>query len=213
MSYSTLADLKSYLGIDSGLTADDDLLTSLLDAATAYIESPAGTGRRFSASASVRYFDAVHDTDWSTSAWRAFDRSQTPGLALGRTLYLGDDLCAITSIVNGDGTTVTSSQYLTLPRNLSPYAAIQLRLSSNVAWAWQTDPADAIAITGIWAYSATPPADIQHACRRIAAWMYRQKDAANDPDRPMVSPDGVTLFPGGMPRDVQAIMQSYRRYV
>lgn len=211
MAYVTVADLKSYLGITA--SSDDALLQSFLDAATAYIESPMGAGRSFQAGSSTRVFDAVRDTDWNPAVYAAFDRSQTPGLAMGRTLYLDDDLCQITSIVNGDGTTITSNQYLTLPRNRAPYYAIQLRLSANIAWAWQADPAAAITVTGVWAYSATPPADIQHACRRLAAWMYRQKDTASDPDRPMVSPDGVTLLPATVPKDVQTILTGYRRYV
>lgn len=211
MSYVALPDLKSYLGITS--STDDTLLQAFLDAATAYIESPAGAGRLFQAGSTTRTFDAIANTDWAPPMSGVSDHTQTPGLLIGRTLYLDDDLCQITSITNGDGTAVLPDQYTTLPRNGGPWYAIQLKTSANLAWTWQDDPVGAIAVTGVWAYSVTPPADIQHACRRLAAWMYRQKDTPNDPDRPMVSPDGVTLLPATIPKDVQTILLGYRRYV
>ena len=36
---------------------------------------------------------------------------------------------------------------------------------------------DAISITGRWAWSLTAPPDIAQACARLAAFLYKQRDA------------------------------------
>ncbi|GIV82782.1 MAG: hypothetical protein KatS3mg051_2136 [Anaerolineae bacterium] len=191
MAYATLAELKAYLGITG--TTDDMLLTDLLVRSQAIID--AATQRTFEATAdSTRYLDAVEDVD-------------------GRVLWLDrvGDLAQITSITNGDGSSVASSEYVTEPRNQAPYYAIQLKASSSVAWTYSDSPENAIAITGRWAYSVTPPDDIVHACIRLAAYLYRQKDNATDLDRPVIA-GNVTLLPAQLPADIQSLLAPYRRW-
>ena len=139
---------------------------------------------------------------------RTFDAQQD---VAGRTLYLDADLCAITSITNGDGAAITALQVVSEPRNHAPYYALTLKASAGLAWTYETDPEDAISVIGRWAYSTTPPADIEQACVRLAAWLYRQKDSSSDLDRPMVSMDGATLLPAQIPADVQRMLQPYVR--
>lgn len=183
MAYATLYDLQTYLGIDEA--ADDTLLTSLLTRAQAAIDSR--TRRTFEAAAdSVRRFDE-----------RAIG---------GRLLYLDADLCAITSVVNGDGVTIAGAEYTTEPRNAQPWHALVLRPSSPYAWDGVTGD---IAITGRWAYSTNAPQDIAHACIRLAAWMYRQKDNTGG-DLPMIAGD-VTILPSRLPADVAELLDPYVR--
>jgi hypothetical protein len=189
--YATLDQLKTYVGATD--TTDDLLLTDCLTRAQAMIDS--ATSRRFEAAAdSTRTFDGVVDVSRG-----------------GRTLWLDGDLCALTSITNGDGGSVTPVQVVSEPRNSTPYYALTLKASSGLVWTYETDPEDAISVTGRWAYSVTPPADIEQACIRLAAWLYRQKDSSADLDRPVVSADGATLMPAQVPADVQAILKLYRR--
>lgn len=186
MAYLGVADFKSYRGIDR--PDDDVLITSLIAAAQEAIDTY--TGRTFEADAdTTRTFDAECDVD-------------------GRTLWLDEDLAAVTSITNGDGTTVTSAQYTTKPRNHTPYYAIELKHSASVAWVWEDDPADAISVTGKWAYSAEPPADIVQAARVLVNYWYTQKDAGSF-EVTAVPGAGVVQVPQGFPSAVKHLLDRY----
>ena len=185
MAYVTVIELKRYLGIDADNTADDALLSDMVQRAQAVIEHR--TGRTFEAAAdTVRTFGA----DSVDGAW----------------LWLDGDLCAVTSVVNGDGATVAAEQYAVRPTNRRPWFALLLRPAASVAW--DASSGD-IAITGRWAYSTTPPADVVQATVRLAAWLYRQKDnTAND--SPMLAGDTLIL-PSRLPADVVELLQPYRQ--
>lgn len=188
MAYATLAELKAYLGFDNSTrvsTQENDLLTSLLARAQASVDGMCQ--RTFEAST-----DTVHHFD---------------GRAIGgRVLYLDGDLCAITSVVNGDGITVAGTAYTTEPRNVTPWHALVLRPTADIAWDGVT--AD-IAITGKWAHSTSAPADVVQATIRLAAWMYRQKDNTGN-DQPMIA-GNVTILPSRLPADVTEMLQPYKR--
>jgi len=81
-----------------------------------------------------------------------------------------------------------------------------------VSWTYDEDHENAITIVGKWAYSATAPADITHACTRLAAYLYRQKDNAGDMDRAIVA-GNATILPAKLPSDVAEILKPYRRLV
>lgn len=197
MSYCSLADFKAYRGIATATTTDDTLITTLLAAAQAMIDRHCH--RTFEASAdATKHFDGVENV-WG------------PGR---RTLWLGGaDLCAITSVTNGDDTAVAPTDYVTEPRNSTPYYALTLKASKGIVWTYEDDPENAIAIVGKWAYSVTAPADIAHACKRLAAYLYDQKDNAADLDRPMVINGNTTVLPARMPADVKDILAPYVRIV
>lgn len=190
MPYATLADVKLYRGIEPEVDDDDALLSILIERAQAAIDRH--TGRTFEAlTASTMYFDAVRDV--------SEDR---------RTLYLDDDLCGVVSIVNGSGRAVTD--YVTVPRNHTPYREIRIKASADELWTYEDDPEDAIAISGYWAYSMTPPADIQQATIRLATYMYVQKDASSF-DVTAYPDMGMMQVPQGMPRDVRETLDRYVR--
>jgi len=192
MAYTTPATVKTYLGI--GSATDDVLLGTLVNAAQSAIDQY--TRRVFECTtATAKLHDAVLDTD---------GRRQT--------LYLRDDLCTITAVVNGDGVTLTAAQYITLPGYETPYYALKLKLSAQTAWTFITDPEGAISITGKWAYSATAPADVVQAATRLAAWMYRQKDAQVF-EGTAFSELGVMRVRMDIPSDVKALLDPYKRLV
>lgn len=182
--YATLADLTAYLGIDTS-TADDGLLSQFLTRAQAAVDGICH--RTFEASAdSTRHYDYRSVDDY--------------------TLYLDADLCAITSVVNGDGITIGAASYTTEPRNMTPFYALRLREVVGLAWdGWNSD----IAVTGRFGYSTQAPADVAHATVRLAAWMYRQKDNTGS-DAPMIAGD-VTILPARIPSDVEALLAPYMR--
>lgn len=189
MAYCTATECKTYLGITTA--TDDALLATLIAAAQAYIDAKLGFS--FEASADTEHtFDAVADVD-------------------GYALTFDAWCCDIASVTNGDGTTVTSSQYVTEPRNSTPFYAIRLKSSASVSWTYSTDPEDAITVDGKWGWSETAGDDIRQACIRLVAWLYRQKDTSADADRPLLTGDGNIIMPSAFPADVMTYLRPYRR--
>ena len=190
MAYCGVDELKEYLGVTGA--ADDAMLLTLLSAAQRTIDSYCA--RTFEATAdTVRTFDSQRDVD-------------------GYTLTVDSDLCSITSIVNGDGTTISNSHYVTEPRNETPYYAIRLKVSAGKVWTSTVagDSENAITITGKWAYSTSAPSDIAHVCKRLAAYIYRQKDNAGDLDRAVIAGNS-TILPAQIPSDIKLMLAPYRR--
>lgn len=197
MAYADAATLKQYLGATS--SDDDALLTALIARAQKAIDNYCR--RTFEASTdSTKYLDGVYP------------------YVNGRYLYLSEvgDICAITSITNGNSTSVASTAYVTEPRNIiansEPIRAIKLKDNSTVFWTWTGTPEAALTVTGKWAYSVTAPADIVHATIRLAAYYYHQKDAGVY-DVTAAPELGQIIVPQGMPRDVERVLQPYRRLV
>ena len=195
MAYTTWSDVKAYLGTTATTQSSDySLISDLRIRAQKVIDIY--TGREFDGSATTRYFTVGEDTD-------------------GRELYLDKDLCKITKIKsNCDGTTVTinSTEYITLPRNETPYYMIRLLSSTTNSWDYTDDPENGIQIKGSWYYSTSIPEDIQQAAVRLTAYYYRQKDA-NVFDVTAIPEAGVIEIPQGIPRDVKMILDPYRKII
>tara|TARA_R100001082_G_scaffold111276_1_gene94652 strand:- start:6256 stop:6855 length:600 start_codon:yes stop_codon:yes gene_type:complete len=194
VALTTTAKVKTYLGISS--SGDDTLIGDLIANAQSIIESY--TGRVFDVSGdTTKKFDAKLDVD-------------------GRMLYFSDQLeiaAAPTTVTNGDGSTLTAdTDFVYLPRNRFPAYGLEL-LPSSSAW-WQGNSsgndANAISIVAKWGYSVSGsvPADIQQACIRLTAFLYRQRETNSDGDRPLIV-DGVTILPSALPRDVTRILSPY----
>lgn len=187
MAYASAAECKQYLGIS--VSTDDTLIDSLIERAQGIIDSY--TSRTFEAATATKYFDVDHVD--------------------GKYLYLyGYDLLGVTTLTNGDEdtTVITSAHYKLMPRNETPKWAIKLDDDTD----WELYDADSeIVVTGTWGYATTAPYDIAHACVRLTAFLYRQKDTSADIDRPFVTGDGVTIMPSALPQDVKSILDTYRR--
>lgn len=183
--YCTISDLKGYLGISA--TTDDALLYECVLRAQKAIEKR--TGRVFEVPAdTTRYLDAEADV-------------------VGRLLLLRGEYAKLTSITNGDGTTVSASNYVTEPRNGTPFYAVTLKSSANVVWTYTDDPENAITVVGRAGYSIVPPDDIVIACLRWAAHMYRAKDA--QVMETMMTEQGIIAVQTGIPRDVYELIRGY----
>lgn len=195
MPYTTAAAVKTYLGITS--STDDALLTSLIERAQASIDRY--THRTFeAASDTTKRFDAEYDVSESYTR-------------LDWTPY-GLDLCQITSVVNGDGTTISASSYVTEPRNETPYFALKLKVSSGLYFMYDNldDHENAIQITGRWAYSITAPAEIVSVCIEMVALMYKRRDSNSDINRPVIA-GNATILPAGLSRESIDILTSLKR--
>ena len=188
MAYITLADAKEYLSIPTLTTSDDDLLTDLIGAAQDAIDKI--TGETFEAAKNTdKKFDAIENVE-------------------GRLLRFGEFCASIDEVTNGDGVEVTSSEYVTVPANKPPYYAIKLLASAGKSWTYVTDPENAITVSAKWAYTATPEAHIKQACKRLVAWLYRQKDTSGEYDRPLLTGDGNVLMPSSIPSDILSLLRA-----
>lgn len=94
-----------------------------------------------------RRFDERIETRYYTA------RSRERGGALdGQTLVLDDDLRAITTLTNGDSSTIAASAYLLLPRSEDAKTAVFLTHDGNAYWRFTNDAVEAIAVLGTWGY-------------------------------------------------------------
>jgi len=136
-SYATLAELKSYITArgQSAIatdTSDDAVLDNLLEGASRAIDG--ATNRHFYPTVETRYYCVPEPTD--------------------SELMLDDDLLAITTLTNGDSDSISSSDYILLPRNFYPKYSIKLKESSDISWEWDSEGNDewVISVLGFWGY-------------------------------------------------------------
>jgi len=126
-TYATLADLRQVLGLTGAQTQDDDLLLRLVDAASRLIERH--TGRRFYPARRLHRY-TVGD----------------PAI-----LPLRDDLLALASLTNGDGTPIAPEACHLHPSDGPVWTIIALD-RTRAAFVHTGDPVDAIALDGTWGY-------------------------------------------------------------
>jgi len=122
-------------------------------------------------------------------------------------LHLRAPLAQVTQIVNGDGTTLTSSQYRLLPRNrIGPAWAVET--IGGTTWSF-SDLDSEIQVTGRWGYSVTPPNPVVEATAMLAAWMFKRYQGALQDRFP--SPDlGEMIYSEAMPKQVRALLETYQ---
>ncbi len=125
------------------------------------------------------------------------------------------DLLTITTLTNGDdaSTVIPNTEYWLTDANGGrnygpPYHGIRLKVDSTYSWEFDTDYW--VSVLGTWGYSTTAPNDIVHACIRLAAYYYRQKDAQVF-DVTAMPEQGQMVIPQGIPRDVERLLGPYVR--
>lgn len=129
--YATLTDLRRYVNIgDIESTSDDVLLVGLARNASRMIDD--ACMRRFYPLAETKYYD----------------RSGA------RRLWLYDDLLAVTTLTNGDGTTIASTAYVLDPYNYTPKFQLRLLRSQGIVWQVSStgDDERAISLAATWGY-------------------------------------------------------------
>lgn len=146
--YATVTDVRLGTLIESG-NADDALILFYIRQASKDIHDIAQC--TFSPRIETHYYDAPNlGGSWPQLA---ADRYTLDTKAVGgRTLNLMDDLLELTTLTNGDGTTIASSQYVLEPYNESSKNRLTLLRSSTVNFV-QNASADwqrVISILGVW---------------------------------------------------------------
>lgn len=190
--YITLAEFKLWADppgtVFDANANDDSIIEKLIEAASRRIDLM--SGRRFYASTETHYFD----------------------IPSGRELRLRDDLLSVTTFLNGDGTTISSSDYALVDYNITPYYAIRLTEYSSVNWQLSATSGTekALSIAGSWGYSTTAPLDIQEACFEIAKNAYNRRTGQGD-QVARITAAGVVLSPADIPGWIRDLMNNYKR--
>lgn len=138
-SYATLAEYKAFVTARGQSittdTADDAVIERLLKAASRYLDN--ATGRFYYPYIQTRYFSLPDEEEED-----------------GRSLEMDEDLLEVITLLNGDGTTIPSTEYTLRPRNITPYSYLRLNDSSTYVWTADSSGStlDVISITGIWGF-------------------------------------------------------------
>lgn len=195
--YATLAQFKSLKGIKSDDVVDDVLIEELITRASRAIDGI--TGKWFYATGSTARYYRVPDS---------------------RELKLDAALLTVTTLTNGDGTTIASTEYALLPRNRPQKTCIRLHDRSTNVWQIATSTNDdyPITVTGTWGYvsrAATDPESVmiinntEFACLQMALnWYNERKGQAAG--QVQVTGAGVVITPyGAVPKAAYDVISQY----
>jgi len=187
--YATLAQFKSWNKIGSTDADDDTVIESCIESASRFIDIE--TGRTFYARTETRKYSVPSDL---------------------RALVLDDDLLTITTLTNGDGNTIASSEYNLWPVNTSPYRRIILKSASTTFWLQDSSSnVDyVISVAGTWGYVAATPTDIYTICLIAANAYYKRRAGESTSSVARVTAMGVVLTPQDMPGIVADTIRSYK---
>lgn len=113
------------------------------------------TNRHFAPRIETHYFDVPHGNPYlGAIAYSAYVDSFRSGRSPIKEILFDDDLLALTTLLNGDGTTIASTDYLLEPYNRYPKRSVRLKETSTVAW--QSDSAGSyesvVSVSGIWGF-------------------------------------------------------------
>jgi len=182
-----LALLRNYQGIERD--SSNALLSRAISVAIKWIEGK--IHRQLEAQTESRYFE---------------QEATVPGDPL--TLELDRDLLSITTLTDAAGTVIPASEYWLLPRGADHFDRIRLKAGSAYSWQWPLDGWAEVA--GSWGYCSTIPGDLEQAILRLAAFLFRQKDAQifDVVAEPSV---GTITVPQGFERSVADILRAHKR--
>jgi hypothetical protein len=204
--YATEADYKMYVpgGILSTSANDDLMIDACIETASRRID--AETGTQWYGSTGTRYFDVPRN------------------LVLGK-LWLDMPCMSITAFTNGNGSTISSTLYVTLPANTTPFTSIQLIQSMGVQWlpSGTGNYLQAISIAGVWGETAlypsssttavAVPTDLKLVCLEIARALYGHRTGKIAPtETTKMTPAGVVItLPTGVPPFAYDTIACHRR--
>jgi hypothetical protein len=195
MSYATLAEFKSAIGIASTDTADDTPLQSVLDATDALIDLYTDRKQGFGTATETRYYNA---TEWN--------------------YCIVDDLVSITTLTtddNGDGTYPTTwtagTDYNLAPGNaaLDGWPYTQIDASVTYPRNFPRNVYRGVKVLGVFGWPAVPPAVKQAALIQAGAvWSSR-----TSPFGVIGSADlgGILRQTRALHPEAQVLLEAYRR--
>lgn len=188
MAYPTLAQVKTRLGIPD--TTEDTTITQILNGAIDTAEKHCG--RVFVAANATINYDAVAPYVTKNK----------------RVLHLFADLVSITTLTNGDGSVIASSDYRSWPFT-TPYYEIELDRRSGLIF---TDATQPISVAGDWGYSASCPDAIFQAILDLCHYVYFGTHSGSGGANMQASRQtGMIVAPDVIPPKIEAVLDLFRR--
>jgi hypothetical protein len=186
--YTTLASIKDRLEITSSDEADDRVIMTAVRAASALMAGE--THREFVAVSETRYFDVPDNS----------------------TLEV-DDFTSLTSITNGDGTTIPLTEVVYLPGNKSPKWAVRIKPSSAYYWSGDSsgNTVQTITIVGLWGYSDDAPDDVAAAVEDIVVNKYKSRHGVGAEGVATITASGVVITPKDITPFAKMVIDRYKR--
>lgn len=193
VDYASLEEVRQYGNFKTVDEANDPLLEDLLTQVSRLIDTL--TGRTFAPSADTTEYIPFEYVD-------------------GRDLFFGDKnhtLLSVTTLLNGDGTSIANTEYLLLPRGAARFHTIRLKEMSDVDWEEDADGDSFITITGKWGYSTTVPDDIKLATIQAVLYVFKQRKTIETSERAQVGGDGLVLMPSMLPKITLEVIKQYKK--
>ena len=125
----------------------------------------------------------------------------------GRKLFFRDDVALTLTRIENDGNgTLTAADWVTMPRNTTPFYGVQLKTK---AWTWDASRLGAIKVIGTigTALDGQPPARVHLAVTRLASWLYQTRDTRGS----VRYADRTVSFSQDAPSLVQTIIDQEQR--
>ena len=129
--YSTVTAVRSQY-LDATGTSDDALVLEMIRQASRELEDM--TNRHYAPIIATNYYD-VPIINWN------------------KDILMDDDLLDLTTLTNGDGSVIPSTEYKLYPLNVTPKQLIRL-VKTLVQWQLPSngDPMAGISVLGVWGY-------------------------------------------------------------
>lgn len=199
-SYAELDEFLALPELESQQAVDDMFIERLLERCSRELDGD--TGHWFYSHQQVRRFD-------------------TPK---GRCLELDAPLLDVTTITNGDDTTVAATEYNLYPLNGANKVEIRLKQSSSTLWQYTSggDTEGVISVSGTWGYvdrTATDPesmmvvSNTKSAVLMLALALYKKRYGVGTDGVATVTGSGVVIMPRDKSREYWAIVEIYRRHL
>ena len=133
--YITTASFLNWQRSTSVDTSDDGVIGQIIEQTSRMVDN--ATGRQFYPSVETRLYD-IPKVDFT-------DRD---------TIQLDADLLSMTTLTNGDGSVIASTDYILRSINNPPYWSVKLRDVSTVNWEQSTlgSNEQVIGVTGVWGW-------------------------------------------------------------
>lgn len=199
--YATLQEFKQHRSIVSANKDEDDAIERIITDASRMIDGICG-----------RWFYAYTQTRYLSFPYRETTRA----------LDLGEDCLTLTSVTNGDGTTISASDYILDPRNHPVKTRIVLKRGTTTIWQSDSTTGNTecvIALAGTWGYcdrAATDPysaaviGNTRSACLEIASQMFLERAGQNTGGQVQVTGAGVVITPhGAVPKSAYDRIKPY----
>lgn len=197
-AYASLDEFLAQPDINSSDPVDDVYINDLLDRASR--EFDGDTGSWYFASTQTRYFDLPNT----------------------RRLKLDAPLLSVTTLTNGDGTTIAADQFFGWPYQGPHFTNIELQPVSTIYWQLGTSssPKRAVSVVGSWGYvdrAATDPESLivisntKAAVLALALSVYKKRYGQGAEGIATITGGGVVITPRDKSKDYWQIAMRYRR--